>query len=315
MPRAFRQRPLLVTLSFGLILGLPLFAGLNPYLVGVAAEFLIFATVALSLDLLMGRSGQISLGHSGFFAVGAYATAILNASYRVDLGLALPVAAALAALSSLVVGFPAERLRGHYLGIVTLGFGIAVAQVALKWTALTNGDEGVHLDAIRFFGLNVNAPLPMYYVALAVLVLTIAFLFNLERSRLGRSFAAVRDSEVAASAMGIPVARTKVLAFAISAALTGAAGGLFASLNGFVAPEDFGITQALLFFAMVIVGGLASIPGAIGGALIVEIVSQIASSTNGLALVLLGATLVGVALFFPAGLKGLIARLVPESQR
>jgi branched-chain amino acid transport system permease protein len=213
----------------------------------------------------------------------------------------------------LILGFPAERLRGHYLGIVTLGFGVAVAQIALKWSALTNGDEGVHFEAIRLFGLDVGAPLRMYYVALAMLILTVAFSLNLRRTRLGRSFAAVRDSEVAASAMGVPVARTKMLAFAISVALVGVAGGLFAALNGFVAPEDFGITQALLFFAMVIVGGLDSIAGAIGGALIVEIVSQIAAETNGLALLILGAVIVAVALFFPSGLKGLFARFVPGS--
>jgi branched-chain amino acid transport system permease protein len=263
----------------------------------------------------MGRSGQISLGQSGFFAVGAYTTAILNARSHLDLAVALPAAAALAALSSLIVGFPAERLRGHYLGIVTLGFGVAVAQIALKWSALTNGDEGVRLETVRLFGVDVGAPLHMYYVALAVLVATIAFSFNLARTRLGRAFAAVRDSEIAASAMGVPVARTKMLAFAISAALAGVAGGLLAALDGFIAPEDFGITQTLLFFAMVIVGGLDSIAGAIGGALIVEIVSQIAAATNGLSLLILGSTIVVVALYFPSGLKGIFARLAPDAER
>jgi branched-chain amino acid transport system permease protein len=311
MPRA----PLLALAPLAVGVALPFLTGFNPYLVGVGAEFLIFAIVAVSLDLLMGRSGQISLGHSGFFAVGAYTTAILIERTHLDLAFGLAAAAVLTAISSSIVGFPAERLRGHYLGIVTLGFGVAIAQIALKWSALTNGDEGVHLDTVRLLGFDVGAPVRMYYLALAVLLLTALFSYNLAHSRLGRSFAAVRDSEVAASAMGIPVARTKVLAFAISAAMTGIAGGLFASLNAFVAPEDFGITQTLLFFAMVIVGGLDSIGGAIGGAFVVEVVSQLAAATNGLSLFIVGTTIVAVALFFPAGLKGVFARFVPAAKR
>ncbi len=308
------RRRIFVAAPLGIALALPLLSRSNTYVLGVAAEFVVFAIVAISLDLLMGRSGQISLGHSGFFAVGAYTTGILDAGVHLDLALALPAAGALAALSSLIVGFPAERLRGHYLGIVTLGFGVAVAQIALKWTALTNGDEGVHLDAIRLFGIDAGAPLRLYFIALAVLVIAVVFTANLSRTRLGRAFAAVRDSEVAAAAMGVPVARTKMIAFAISAAQAGVAGGLFAALNAFVAPEDFGITQTLLFFAMVVVGGLDSIAGAIGGALIVELVSQASAATNGLSLLILGVTIVAVARFAPAGLKGLVARVIPTAE-
>src|SRR5437764_508072 len=135
------------------------------YWLFVVSEFFIFAIVAISLDLLMGRSGQISLGHSGFVAIGAYTAAILNERFGVDLLVGMLCGGALAGLASVLLGFPATRLRGHYLGIVTLGFGIAVDQIALKWDALTGGDQGVHVHKAMLVGLDVSTPVRMYYVA------------------------------------------------------------------------------------------------------------------------------------------------------
>lgn len=286
----------------------PFLCGLQPYPLFVAAEFATFAIVALGLDVLIGRTGQISLGHNGFFAIGAYTAAILVSRTRIDLVLALAAATLLAALLSLVLGIPATRLRGHYLAIVTLGFGIAVAQIALKWTALTNGDEGVHLNAPRFAGFAAGSPLALYALAVAALAIVAWLAHALPRTRLGRSFEAIRDSEVAAAAMGIDVARGKVVAFAISAAAAGFAGAVYAALTAFVAPEDFGLQQALVFFAMVIVGGTASTAGTIVAAFALDGVSQAAATFSGLPLVLIGATIVAVALFRPDGLKALVAR-------
>ncbi len=276
------------------------------YWLFVLSELFIFAVVAISLDLLMGRSGQISLGHSGFFAVGAYTAAILNAHYRVDIVLSMLAGGLLSASASLIVGFPATRLRGHYLGIVTLGYGIAVDQIALKWDAFTGGDQGIHLHRPTFFGISIGSPIAMYYIALAVLVVVIVLTWNLLRTRIGRSFSAIRDSEVAAAAMGVPIARTKVLAFVCSAFLAGLAGALYAFLAGFVAPEDFGIDQTLLFFAMVVIGGMGSIAGAIGGTVLVDGLRVAASTVSGLSLAILGGVIVLVILFAPGGLKGLL---------
>lgn len=298
-----RSRPALGLAALALVALFPLACGFRTYLLFVAAEFAIFAVVALSLDLLMGRSGQISLGHSGFFALGAYTAAILVSRFGLDLLPATLAGAATAALGSLVVGLPATRLRGHYLAIVTLGFGVAVAQIALKWVALTNGDEGVHLTGARFAGIALSSPVHLYALAFAALALVAILSDRLPNTRLGRAFAAVRDSEIAAAAMGIRVARTKVVAFVISAALAGAAGSLYAALTGFVAPENFGISQTLLFFAMVIVGGTASTVGTIAGALVLDAVSQGAATVSGLSLTLIGAAIVAVALFRPGGLK------------
>jgi branched-chain amino acid transport system permease protein len=278
------------------------------YWLFVVSELFILAIVAVSLDLLMGRSGQISLGHSGFVALGAYSSAILNERFGVDLFVGALAGGSLAALASLVLGFPATRLRGHYLGIVTLGFGIAVAQIALKWTSLTGGDQGIHLHKPVLLGLDVATPVRMYYVALVALVVVVLLVWRLTGTRVGRAFAAIKDSEVAAAAMGVPVARTKVLAFICSAFLAGIAGGIYAFLAGFVAPEDFGIESSLLYFAMVVICGMGSIPGAIGGALVVDAVKNAAATVSGLSLAILGGMIVLVVLFFPGGLKALLRR-------
>lgn len=307
-----RARSKLALGALVLAAGFPLVFGGRPYVLFIAAEFAVFAVVALSLDLLMGRSGQISLGHSGFFAVGAYTAAILGARFHTDLAASFVAAAVIAGLVSLILGVPATRLRGHYLAIVTLGFGIAIAQIALKWTALTNGDEGVHFRTPHLATLPIGSPLALYALAFGALALVAWFCELLPRTRLGRAFAAVRDSEIAAAAMGIDVARTKMIAFAISAALAGIAGATYAALTGFVAPENFGVGQTLLFFSMVIVGGMASTVGTIVAAFLLDAVAQGAATVSGLPLVLIGAAIVAVALFRPGGLKSLLPRAAGE---
>jgi branched-chain amino acid transport system permease protein len=276
------------------------------YWLFVVSELFVFAIVAVSLDLLMGRTGQISLGHAGFVALGAYSAAILNQRFGTDLLVGALAGGCLSGLASLVLGFPATRLRGHYLGIVTLGFGIAVDQIALKWDTLTGGDQGIHLHKATMLGLDVGTPVRMYFVALVALIIVVLLVSALTRTRIGRAFAAIKDSEVAAAAMGVPIARTKVLAFICSAFLAGIAGGLYAFLAGFVAPEDFGIDSSLLFFAMVIIGGMGSISGAIGGAIVVDAVKHAAATVSGLSLAILGGMIVLVVLFFPGGLKAFL---------
>lgn len=275
------------------------------YWLYIGAQFFTLAMVAVSLDLLMGRTGQISLGHNGFFAIGAYTAAVLSSRYDVDIVITMVAAGFVSGVASLILGFPATRLRGHYLGIVTFGFGIAISQIALKWTSVTGGDQGLHLRGAKVLGISIANPVPMYLFTFGILVIAVFLVRNLTHTRIGRSFAAVRDSEVAAAAMGVPVSRTKVIAFICSAFLAGVAGCLYAFLSGFIAPEDFGITQAMLFLAMVIIGGQASIAGAIGGALIVDIVQQTASTVSGLSLTIIGFVIVLVTLFTPQGLKGL----------
>lgn len=305
MPR-YKLTILMVIFAALLPLVLQLIGQRQVYWLFVISEFFVFAIVAISLDLLMGRTGQISLGQSGFVAVGAYTTAVLNSRFGVDLVGGAICGGLLAGLVSILLGFPATRLRGHYLGIVTLGFGIAVAQIALIWDSMTGGAQGIHLHRPTLLGIDVGTPVLMYYVTFVALVVLALLVSGLTRTRVGRAFAAVKDSEIAAAAMGVPVARTKVLAFMCSAFLAGVAGSLYAFLTGFVAPENFGIESSLLYFAMVVVGGMGSIPGAIGGAIVVDAVKNAAATISGLSLTVLGGMIVLMVLFFPGGIKGLL---------
>jgi len=191
-----------IVIAAALPLALQLIGERQVYWLFVVSEVFIFAIVAISLDLLIGRSGQISLGHSGFVAIGAYTAAILNQRFGVDLLGGAMIGAVLAAIASLLLGFPATRLRGHYLGIVTLGFGIAIDQIALKWDTLTGGDQGIHLHRPDLISLDIGTPVRMYYVALISLVVVAVLVWNLTRTRMGRAFAAIKDSEIAAAAMG-----------------------------------------------------------------------------------------------------------------
>jgi branched-chain amino acid transport system permease protein len=284
------------------------------YWLFIVSELFVFAIISISLDLLMGRAGQISLGHAGFVALGAYTAAILNARYGIDLLVGSLAGGLVAAAGSVILGLPAARLRGHYLGIVTLGFGIAVDQIALTWDSLTGGGQGIHVQSPTLLGINVGSPVAMYYVSLGALVIAAILVWNLTRTRLGRAFAAVKDSEVAAGAMGIPVARTKLIAFLCSAFLAGVSGGIYAFLAGYIAPEDFELNSSLLFFAMAIVGGLSSIRGAIGGAVVVDGIKNAAATISGLSLAILGGMIVLVALFFPGGVKALLSPAIKKKR-
>ncbi len=301
------DRTLLVA-SIAVVFVFPFVAHGAPYPLFVASEFAIFAIIALSLDVLIGRSGQLSLGQGGFVAIGSYAAALLVSHFGCDLALGTFAAIVIATIASLVLGLPSTRLRGHYLAIVTLGFSIAIAQIALKWSALTGGDEGVHLAHPRFAGIPIDSPIRGYALAFVALAIVATLQRTLSTTSLGRAFAAVRESEVAAAACGIDVARTKVFAFAIAAAVAAAGGALEAGLTGFVAPENFSLAQTLAFFAMVVLGGTATIAGTIAGALVVELVTQFSATIGGLSLTILGAAIVFVALFVPGGLGALLRR-------
>lgn len=304
MPRAA------VVASVALALCLPLLA---PDQVSLATQCLIYGMVAVSLDLLMGYGGQISLGHAGLLAVGAYTTAIVVTRVTLPSPVALPIefvaAGCVTAVVGLILGLPTGRLRGHYLAIATLGFGLAIPQLALNLGALTGGYSGILVPAATGFGITFDSPASQYYLSLTVLALVLAGTFGLLGTPTGRRFMAVRDSEAAASASGINVARTKVTAFTVSAFACGIAGVLFAHFNNLVAPSSFPFALSLFFFAAVLVGGQSSIWGALGGGMLLVFVQQRSSGLQGFAGASLGFVLLIVLIAAPGGLAGLVLNL------
>jgi ABC-type branched-subunit amino acid transport system ATPase component/ABC-type branched-subunit amino acid transport system permease subunit len=250
-------------LVLALLLAAPL---LSPGTLQIASFVLVAAIFAQSINLLTGLAGQISLGHAGFFGIGAYCTGILVKTHGLDVTLGVPAAVLLAGLTGWLLSFPANRVRDVYLAMMTLGFGMVFFEVVREWNELTGGTMGLPgvpsaaLRTLSILGVKVDG---LRYFQL-VLVLTAGVMLlvrNLTQSRIGRAFYAIQVSEVAAGSIGIPAGRTKQLAYALSGALAGLAGALYAHLVGYLGPESFALPRSIEVLVIAIVGGLGSIAG------------------------------------------------------
>lgn len=277
----------------------------NTYILYFACLVGIYMIVAIGLDFLIGYTGQISLGHAALFAIGAYSSALLTLNLGLPFWIALLAAGAIAGFAGLLLGLSALRLSGLYLAIATLGLGEAMPQILLKWDSVTNGYSGLKPARPAFGPLVLNNEFKLYFLILAVLIVVILVTSNLLRSKIGRAFIASRDSEAGAEAMGIPLARYRILAFALSAAFAGIAGSLYAHVVGFISPSDFNSWMSLVFLCMVFVGGVGSIPGAMLGAAFMTAVPQFFVGSKSLSGILFGCALLIVILFFPKGLVGM----------
>ncbi|MEW6663909.1 MAG: branched-chain amino acid ABC transporter permease [Thermodesulfobacteriota bacterium] len=235
------------------------------YYVYVANYMAINILVAIGLNLLVGYTGQISLGHAGFFAIGAYLTTILMAKAHFPFLLALPAAALCAALFGFLLGLPALRLEGPYLSIATLGFGLTITRVIGR-IEFFGGRQGLHTPELTIGPWHLNSDRDFYYLLIMILLIMTLAARNIIKTRVGRAFIAIRDADIAAETMGVNLMLYKTLAFAVSAFYTGLAGGLYAFVLRFIEPELFSLLMSIMFLAMVVVGGLGSIFGSIAGA-------------------------------------------------
>jgi branched-chain amino acid transport system permease protein len=260
--------------SYGLLLVVLLIAPyvLSSYLMSQLVFVCIYATVGVALLILTGFTGQASLGHAAFLAIGAYTAAYLQ-KYNVPFPVYFLAAGALAGLIGAMVGFPALRLSGIYLVIATISFALIVEEILARWESVTHGNEGMRIKAVSLLGVTVPRDSPaFYFLCLAVLVLTIVGTLNLLRSPTGRAFVAIRDSETAARSMGVNVALYKVKSFAISAAITGFAGVLFAHKLSFISPEMFTLQLSIEFIIVILIGGTFSLHGAVLGAIFIVMI-------------------------------------------
>jgi len=239
------------------------FLGFSVYLVNL---IIIHCIVAIGLNILVGYTGQISLGHAGFFAIGAFTTVMFVDKIALPLFIALPLAAFISAGFGFLLGLPSLCLEGPYLAIATMGFGMAVTTI-IKHMEFFGGRMGMQPPKLYFFGTPMK-DIHFYYLICAVgVILTIAAI-KLFKTKVGRAFIAIRDSDVAAETMGVNLTYYKTLSFAVSAFYTGVAGGLYAFILGFINPEGFHIIMSITFLAMVVVGGLGSVMGSIAGAIL-----------------------------------------------
>src|SRR5689334_15200995 len=301
-----------MTLSAGTSLTVLLVLLLIPLLVKNFIIFqltmlLIYGLAVLALNILTGGSGQFSLGQSAFYAIGAYTSAILMEQYNVNYALTLPIAGVLCFGAGFLFGQPALRLSGVYLALATFALATAMPQLLKlgyfeKWTGGVQGLVVTKPDAP--FGLPISQDMWLYYFTLVITIAIYIFSVNLLKSRSGRAFMAIRDNEIAASAMGIDVALYKTLAFGVSAGITGVAGGLGAIAVQFVAPDSYTIQLAISLFLGMVVGGVGWLPGSIVGSAFIIFVPNIAEGiSKGLSGAVFGAILFLVIFLVPHGAR------------
>ena len=271
---------------------------------------LVYAIALLGLNILTGYNGQISLGHGAFYAIGAYVAAILMDKWGVPYWATVPVAGAVCLAAGFLFGLPALRLEGLYLALATFALGVSMPQL-LKYKHLeywTGGVQGiVIMKPDPPFGLPINQDQWLYYFTLAVALVMFVLGWNLLRGRVGRSLIAIRDQPIAAEAMGVNNSLYKSLAFGVSAMYTGVAGALGAIAVQFVAPDSFNIFLSITFLVGIVIGGLASIPGAIYGAIFIQFVPNIADQISKAApWAIYGVFMIGFMYLMPVGVAGAI---------
>jgi branched-chain amino acid transport system permease protein len=287
------------------------------------AEIAYEVTAVAGLTVLTGLSGQISLGNGAFMAIGAYTTALLLLHLSWPFIAVLVIAAAAAAVAGGVVGIAAARLRGPYLAGVTLLLGVALPAIAYAWPGVFGGDQGLNVVFTTPGFLSANFPLTRWqaWVSVAVALVTLLLLANLEHSRIGRNWRAVRDNDVAAALDGINVAAARIRAFVVSATSAGIAGALLAIVTGLVAPGAFTITLSIALLTAAVIGGLGSLAGALWGSLLIVLVPTYvtdvatshglsASAGANIPIVAYGVILILVMLVFPQGIQGGLDRII-----
>ena len=284
----------------------------NAFFFDVAINVGLAAIVCVGLNLLIGYAGQISLGHAGFFGLGAYASAILTGAHDWPPLLALLCGMALVGALAFAVARPILRLQGHYLAMATLGLGIIIAIVLNQEVGLTGGPDGMPVARFSVFGRAVRGEWTWYWLVGACLLVTVWLALNLIELPIGRALRAVHGAEVAAATAGVDTTRYKVLVFVVSAVLASFAGSLFAHYTGFLTPDEAAFFRSIEFVTMVVLGGLASVFGAVVGAAILTALPQFLTVFHDYEQVVLGLVLMLVMIFMP---KGLVPSLLGRYRR
>ncbi len=280
---------------------LPLFLP-NSFYFDIAINAGIAAIVCVGLNLLIGYAGQISLGHAGFFAIGAYSSAILSDNYAWPHIGAMASGLLLVGALAFVISRPILRLKGHYLAMATLGMGIIISIVLNQEVQLTGGPDGVPVSTFAIFGWEIDTDLSWYWIVGISLIGSVWLAQNLIDSAVGRALRAVHGSEIAAQTAGVDTTHYKTLVFVISAVLSAYAGSLFAHYTGFLTPSEAGFFKSIEFVTMVVLGGMASVFGSVIGAVILTTLPQFLTVFQDYEHALLGLIMMLTMIFMPRGL-------------
>ncbi|MCF8475774.1 MAG: branched-chain amino acid ABC transporter permease [Pseudolabrys sp.] len=302
----FENRLTVAALVAAIFIILPLFFP-SAYYYRVGALVFIFALAVVGLNLLMGFAGQVSLGHAGFLGIGAYSVAIGPVHFGVPSWLCLFAGVILSGAIAFVVGRPILRLKGHYLAVATLGFGLLVAIVLTNEANWTGGPDGMNVPALTLFGWRVHGSDTWYWIAGSTFVGGLLLALNLMDSPTGRALKAIHDSEVAARVLGIDIARKKLVVFIISAMYASVAGSYLALFNGLVTPEVAGFLRSIELVAMVVLGGMGSIFGSLVGAAVLIILPQALTLFHEYEQAMLGLIIIVFMIFLRQGIVPSVA--------
>lgn len=294
--------------AMGLLLVLALIFPLvfDTYQSNIMISALIYVVLGLGLNISVGLAGLLDLGYVAFFGVGAYTFALLNHHFHLGFWLTLPIGGIIGCIFGVILGFPILRLRGDYLAIVTLGFGMIFKVVMENWDGLSFGPSGIaNIDKPSLFGINMDlagSTIYIYYIMIAMVIFTILITNRLKNSRIGRAWIALREDEIACVAMGIDMARTKLSAYALGAFWAGMVGVLFASKTTFINPASFTFMESAIILSIVVLGGMGSILGVILGAFILILLPEYLRAFSEYRMLAFGAAMVLMMIFRPQGI-------------
>jgi len=277
------------------------------YVLYVVNLLMVFSVLALGMHLVIGETGQFALSHAAFFGIGIYTAGLINNQWQPPFVVSILAGALLAAALGWVIGLLALRMRDIYLALATFAFGEAMQWVFLNWEQVTNGSNGLQMKPAALGGLRLMNDLQAYPFVVAIAALMLWLTVALSRSRLGSSFRAVRESDVAAIAMGVNTRAVKVTAFVLSAAFAGVAGGMYTLFTSFIHPESLGFQTTILILTMVVVGGLGSVRGAVAGAIVFGLASELLRQAPSYQEIIYGGILMLFMMFLPKGMASLFA--------
>lgn len=301
--------PLLAKAALAVFVALAPFIITADYLIHILISVLMYVILTLSLNLVTGYAGQFSIGHAAFYGIGAYVAALLMLNQGVSFWLAMLASGVITAVFGFILGLPALRLQGDYLGIVTLGFGEIVRLIFMNWVSVTRGPMGLPgIPAPTIGSYEFASKTPYYYLILALTVLTLFVMHRVTTSRYGLSLMTVREDEIAASAVGINTTRAKLTAFIVGAFFAGIVGAFFAVYLSFISPDSFMYADSITILSMVVLGGMGNIVGSVLGALVLVVAPEMLRFLVDYRMILYGLMMVAVMIFKPEGFWGISRR-------
>lgn len=293
-----------------LLLILPLFIE-NTYFLHILISIGLYIILALSLNLVTGFAGQLSLGHVAFYGIGAYTSALLMLNFDLNFWFATIASALCAALFGFLLGLPTLRLRGDYLAIVTLGFAEIIRLVLINWDTLTRGPMGLPgIPSPELFGYVFSSRESFYYLIMLFAIFTIIFMNRLTNSGVGMAMQTVKEDEIAAESIGIYPIKYKLMAFVISAGFAGIAGSFYASYISFISPDTFVYNDSCTILGMVVLGGLGSVPGSIVGATVLTLIPELLRGLSNYRMLIFGSLMVFMMIYRPTGFWGADKRIL-----